>query len=259
MQYCVPYTRTHLFDRPLLVLQQLPRENMQCWIRSAEEAISTQQSREALHGELSRRIMAKFLARQTQSPSTTIVSLNQPISSLSGVLHLTLNANTGKTPSGIHPKLCSRGRPRPIHRTSRLGQQRQCQHEVSSSIVRHLSMRNPVVHKGDDSSSTSCTTSILNPIWTSKIAILGHSILQRRRAGKSPSNTIKMEKSLKVLSRAQGHNPKQPVQASRVKVYSLTSFRFVPKKRLECKPSRSQADQASRKQDYSGSLLSIVP
>jgi hypothetical protein len=133
----VPYTRTHLFDRPLLVLQQLPRENMQCWIRSAEEAISTQQSREALHGELSRQIMAKFLARQTQSPSTTIVSLNQPISSLSGVPHLTLKANTGKTPSGIHLKLCSRGRPRPIHRTSRLGQQRRCRHEVSSSIVRH--------------------------------------------------------------------------------------------------------------------------
>jgi hypothetical protein len=53
-KYCVPYTRTPLFDRPLLVLQQLPRENMQCWIWSAEEAISTQQSREALHGELSR-------------------------------------------------------------------------------------------------------------------------------------------------------------------------------------------------------------
>jgi len=51
-KYCVPYTRTHVFDRPLLILQQLLRENMQCWIRSVKEAISTQQNREALHGEL---------------------------------------------------------------------------------------------------------------------------------------------------------------------------------------------------------------
>jgi len=51
-KYCVPYTRTHVFDRPLLILQQLLRENMQCWIRSVKQAISTQQNREALHGEL---------------------------------------------------------------------------------------------------------------------------------------------------------------------------------------------------------------
>jgi len=33
-KYCVPYTRTYLFDRPLLVTQQLLRDNMQCWIHS---------------------------------------------------------------------------------------------------------------------------------------------------------------------------------------------------------------------------------
>jgi hypothetical protein len=79
-KYCVPYTRTHLFDHPLLILQQLPKENMQCWIRSVEEAVSTQQSREALHGELSRYIMARFLGlSEPRSSTTTTASVKSPL------------------------------------------------------------------------------------------------------------------------------------------------------------------------------------
>jgi hypothetical protein len=88
-KYCVPYTRTHLFARPLLILQQLPKENMQCWIRSVEEAVSTQQSREALHGELSRYIMARFLGLSgPRSSTTTTASVNIPPAPINPILKL---------------------------------------------------------------------------------------------------------------------------------------------------------------------------
>jgi hypothetical protein len=60
-KYCVPYTRSYLFDCPLLTVQQLSRDNLASWIRSVEEAIAIRQCREKLHQELGKNALYRFL------------------------------------------------------------------------------------------------------------------------------------------------------------------------------------------------------
>jgi len=61
-KYCIPYTRAYLFDKPLLILQQMQQSSMASWVKSVEEAVATRQCRGELHNELSRTIMGRFLA-----------------------------------------------------------------------------------------------------------------------------------------------------------------------------------------------------
>lgn len=69
-KYCIPYTRNYLFDRPLLTVQQLPRDNLHSWIRSIEEAIATRQCQEKLHQELSKNVLYRFLSMNKPKPVT---------------------------------------------------------------------------------------------------------------------------------------------------------------------------------------------
>jgi hypothetical protein len=87
-KYCIPYTRSYLFDQPLLSLQQMKQSSMSSWIQSVEEADATRQSKERLHLELSRTIMGRFLTRNpvtnhsstvTTRPSSHIASLREKV------------------------------------------------------------------------------------------------------------------------------------------------------------------------------------
>jgi hypothetical protein len=61
-KYCVQYTRAYLFDKPLLILQQMQQSSMDNWVTYIEEAVATRQCKEDLHNKLSRTIMGRFLA-----------------------------------------------------------------------------------------------------------------------------------------------------------------------------------------------------
>jgi hypothetical protein len=58
--HLLPANRLHLFDKSLLATQQLPRPQLQCWIRSIEEAIQTQSFRNDIAGKSQRVIMERF-------------------------------------------------------------------------------------------------------------------------------------------------------------------------------------------------------
>jgi hypothetical protein len=120
-KYCVPYTRTYLFDKPLLLIQQLPEDNLRCWLNSVEEAIKTHASREALHHELSRNALYKFFNRTPPNPINRETSQVQktshipnphklplkPSSPVAAIRHLTQNKKYTKktiTKRTIHTK-----------------------------------------------------------------------------------------------------------------------------------------------------------
>jgi hypothetical protein len=65
-KYCIPSTRAYLFNQSLLNRQSQPRDALECWIASVEEAINTRKDREALHAELcSKTFLRYFLPTPT--------------------------------------------------------------------------------------------------------------------------------------------------------------------------------------------------
>jgi hypothetical protein len=56
----LPANRLHLFDKSLLATQQLSKPQLQCWIRSVEEAIHTQSFRNDIASKSQRAIMERF-------------------------------------------------------------------------------------------------------------------------------------------------------------------------------------------------------
>jgi hypothetical protein len=58
--HLVPSSCSYLFDKPLLVTQQLPTNSLRCWISSVSEAIKTRQFRENLQHTKQRKLMQRF-------------------------------------------------------------------------------------------------------------------------------------------------------------------------------------------------------
>jgi len=65
--YLVPSSRAHLFDKPLLVLLQLPLNQLRCWVLSVQEAIKTRQYREEEQQRRQREAFKRFFIRKPSS------------------------------------------------------------------------------------------------------------------------------------------------------------------------------------------------
>jgi hypothetical protein len=64
--HIVPTNQNHLFDKPLLLMLQLPFTNLQCWILSAQEAIAMQQCRDSLRNTKQRELLRQFFVPRKQ-------------------------------------------------------------------------------------------------------------------------------------------------------------------------------------------------
>jgi hypothetical protein len=82
--HLLPANRLHLFDKSLLATQQLSKPQLQCWIRSVEEAIHTQSFRNNIASKSQRAIMERFfqpkgkLRAPSSSPPPRRTPLPQP-------------------------------------------------------------------------------------------------------------------------------------------------------------------------------------
>jgi hypothetical protein len=135
-RYCVLYTRAHLFDQPMLILQQMKQSSMECWICSVEEAIATRQCREKLHHELCQTIMGKFLVLGKANCKATKGQGDLGIAS--STKNLTANTMTPVSSTGERPIA---------------GRKARSDHKGRVSMV--------------SQSSPTSSTSILHPIWSS--------------------------------------------------------------------------------------------
>jgi len=78
-RYCVPFSRSHLFNHPLHQTQMLPQDALACWVASVREAIATTQSREDKHKAASRNILFSFLGKPIPTNPTPPMEPPLPI------------------------------------------------------------------------------------------------------------------------------------------------------------------------------------
>ena len=107
--YLVPSSRAHLFDKPLLVLLQLPITPLRCWVISVQEAIKTRQYREEEQQRRQKEHFKRFFIRKL-SPVPAMPTKRQPRS----------HQQNNQTPTSTNQQKSSRTRSQNIdHSPSR--------------------------------------------------------------------------------------------------------------------------------------------
>jgi hypothetical protein len=117
-RYIVPQSRAFLFEKPLLLAQQLPWDKLAGWIASVREAILTCESRESESLSHSSKILMNFLTRS--KPPNTQQPVNHPRQNHRSPLKVILNTgsppslSTSLSPTESAPLISSHARQRQI-------------------------------------------------------------------------------------------------------------------------------------------------
>ncbi len=113
--------------------------------------------------------------------------------------------------------------------------------------------------KSDDHSSTSSSTTLLHPIWKSKTVTSKKPTIRQWQPVKATIITTKPKDSPTAPLRHQCRTPKQSLQLLHSRSPTLMAFGFKNRAGSHRKITRTHANQASQKMDFSGSLVSSVP
>jgi hypothetical protein len=233
--HAIPADRRYLFDKPLEVVLQFPKQQLKCWIASVEEAIATGTYRATKNHNSMKGLLKKFLIPRTtaQAPNITV-------------------APTIKR-SPLAP---------PLKRNSRNHKQRPYRASyIPRCIVKHspatpesspglsISVKSPpITSKTETTSETTIDTDRNeNPF----IAHLGMPFNSRTRRPRRKTK-ICLTPIIKVTSKRHRKQPPrfQPVGKNQTR---LMAYGFVQA------ITRAHRDREAEKLDFSGSFISTTP
>jgi len=246
--YLVPSSRAHLFDKPLLVLLQLPITPLRCWVISVQEAIKTRQYREEEQQRRQKEHFKRFFIRKL-SPVPAMPTKRQPRS----------HQQNNQTPTSTTQQKSSRTRSQNIdHSPSR--QRKQSKTPPKNSDAGTIQQAKPKSFQPTQVLPTKDRTNTPTP---SNEVGSGRAPLKR-----SPSRPTKTNRLRNILQHKNQDDPKSLPRRRRAYtkirrppppvIYrnSLLSFGFTIRLRSI---GKRQASEESIKRDYSGSLVSTTP
>ena len=236
--HTIPASRAHLFDKPIEVLQQWPKQQLKCWIASVEEALATKSCRDQENSISMKAIMAQFLR-----PREKVLRRAPPTNQLMTKPPVSLKPTTKKKSQHIK-RLPYRAPFRPHCTVTPLPSSRYSEALPPPAFPISRSSRNTKSPSASQTLSKSDIALFATPPGMQRVLRKGTLILRKSQ------QTLLKRKPEAVNSRTRPSRAREKDDRNQTR---LISFGFKPK------ISKSQRDREAIKQDYSGSFISTTP